>query len=128
VGAPVSEARGAFYNKPVELKLERTTKRHFRDYRRQHPGEAFAIESFYPIGWSREGKFACSFEPDSGDCDCYVAKFGGWVQEILNPSEKRLPFNLLKDNRFKVAEPTGLEPATSDVTGQSMSQLFLAIM
>jgi hypothetical protein len=34
-----------------------------------------------------------------------------------------LPFNLLKDNRFKVAEPTGFEPATSDVTGRRSNQL-----
>ena len=29
----------------------------------------------------------------------------------------------LKSNRFKVAEPTGLEPATSDVTGRRSNQL-----
>jgi hypothetical protein len=29
----------------------------------------------------------------------------------------------LKCNRFKVAEPTGLEPATSDVTGRRSNQL-----
>ena len=28
-----------------------------------------------------------------------------------------------KSNRFKVAEPTGLEPATSDVTGRRSNQL-----
>ena len=29
----------------------------------------------------------------------------------------------LKCNRFKVAEPTGFEPATSDVTGRRSNQL-----
>ena len=29
----------------------------------------------------------------------------------------------LKSNRFKVAEPTGFEPATSDVTGRRSNQL-----
>ncbi len=29
----------------------------------------------------------------------------------------------LKCNRFKMAEPTGLEPATSDVTGRRSNQL-----
>ncbi len=38
-------------------------------------------------------------------------------------SKRRLPFNLLRDNRFKVAEPTGFEPATSDVTGRRSNQL-----
>ena len=37
--------------------------------------------------------------------------------------QKRLRFVLLKSNRFKVAEPTGLEPATSDVTGRRSNQL-----
>ena len=30
---------------------------------------------------------------------------------------------MLKSSRFKVAEPTGLEPATSDVTGRRSNQL-----
>ena len=29
----------------------------------------------------------------------------------------------MKSNRFKLAEPTGLEPATSDVTGRRSNQL-----
>jgi hypothetical protein len=29
----------------------------------------------------------------------------------------------LRNNRFKVAEPTGFEPATSDVTGRRSNQL-----
>jgi hypothetical protein len=29
----------------------------------------------------------------------------------------------MKGNRFKVAEPTGFEPATSDVTGRRSNQL-----
>lgn len=69
-----SNVTGAFYNKPAELKLEPTTRRHFSSYRRQSPGEDFAFEGFYPIGWSRDGKFAYYFEPDGGDCDCYLAR------------------------------------------------------
>jgi hypothetical protein len=38
--------------------------------------------------------------------------------------QKRLPFLDKRSNRFlKVAEPTGFEPATSDVTGRRSNQL-----
>ena len=33
------------------------------------------------------------------------------------------PSLYLKSNRFELAEPTGLEPATSDVTGRRSNQL-----
>ena len=69
-----SNMTGAFYTKPAELKLEQTARRQFSSYRSQHPGQDFRIESFYPIGWSRDGKFAYYFEPDGGECDCYLAK------------------------------------------------------
>ncbi len=64
----------AFYNQPSELRLERATWRNFRDYRRQRPGEDFGIEGFYPIGWSKDGKFAYYLEPVDEACDCYFAK------------------------------------------------------
>ncbi|MCM3903194.1 MAG: hypothetical protein ND866_15920 [Pyrinomonadaceae bacterium] len=72
----------AFYNKPVELKLERSIKRSFgsylrqqaNDYYRQRPFDQLAPESFYPIGWSRDGKFAYYLEPVDEACGCYFAK------------------------------------------------------
>jgi hypothetical protein len=69
-----SKVKPAFYNKPAELKLDRVIWRHFAGYRKQYQGQAFALEGFYPIGWSRDGKFAYYYEPDGGDCDCYIAK------------------------------------------------------
>jgi hypothetical protein len=36
----------------------------------------------------------------------------------MTAKQKRLPSFYLKSNRFKLAEPTGFEPATSDVTGE----------
>lgn len=62
------------YSQPLELKLERATWRNFRDYSRQRPREAFGIEGFYPIGWSKDGKFAYYLEPVDEACDCYFAK------------------------------------------------------
>jgi hypothetical protein len=77
-----SNMAGAFYNKPVELKLERSIKRSFSiylrqqdsDYYRQRPFDQLAPESFYPIGWSSDGKFAYYLEPVDEACDCYFAK------------------------------------------------------
>src|SRR5260370_31030695 len=65
---------GALFGKPLELKLEGTTKRLFSGYYRQRPGEDFATESFYPIGWSKDGKFAYYLAPVDEACNCYFAK------------------------------------------------------
>ena len=69
-----SKTTGAFYTKPAELNLKLLTRRYFSSYRKQRPGEELTFERFFPIGWSRDGKFAYSFEPDPGECDCYLAK------------------------------------------------------
>ncbi|MBA2378946.1 MAG: hypothetical protein H0V76_05165 [Blastocatellia bacterium] len=37
--------------------------------------QKFITESFYPIGWSRDGKFAYFVEPPDEACGCYFAKF-----------------------------------------------------
>lgn len=63
----------AVYNRPVELKLQATTRRLFRDYQKEYPGQAFYTESFYPIGWSKDGNFAYYVEPVDEDCGCYFA-------------------------------------------------------
>ena len=41
----------------------------------------------------------------------------------ISKSKSGCPSFHLKGNRSKVAEPTGLEPATSDVTGRRSNQL-----
>jgi hypothetical protein len=38
-------------------------------------------------------------------------------------NEKAVALQTVKSNRFELAEPTGLEPATSDVTGRRSNQL-----
>ena len=37
--------------------------------------------------------------------------------------KKAVALQTVKSNRFELAEPTGLEPATSDVTGRRSNQL-----
>jgi hypothetical protein len=65
---------GAFYNRPVELKLQAAARRSFTSYYRQYPGQAFYTENFYPIGWSKDGNFAYYIEPFDEACGCYFAK------------------------------------------------------
>jgi hypothetical protein len=69
-----NDRTGALYANPFELKLEGTTKRRFREYYRQRQGEDFVTESFYPIGWSKDGKFAYYVEPVDEACGCYFAR------------------------------------------------------
>jgi len=35
---------------------------------------ALITESFYPLGWSRDGKFAYYLEPPDEECGCYFAE------------------------------------------------------
>jgi hypothetical protein len=58
----------------------------------------------------------------SGEVQIVGASLEDGFKRHWSKSEKRLPFNT-EGNRFKVAEPTGLEPATSDVTGRRSNQL-----
>ena len=59
------------FKNPGELKL--TVNR--RDYNLKNDvGGNFAIENFYPIGWSKDGKFAYYLEPVDEACGCYFGK------------------------------------------------------
>jgi hypothetical protein len=72
--ARAQTATGAFYNRPVELKLQAAAGRTFGSYHKQYPGQAFYTENFYPIGWSKDGNFAYYIEPFDEACGCYFAK------------------------------------------------------
>jgi hypothetical protein len=59
------------FRNPNELKLRIDR----RDYRRKNAsGGDFVLENFYPVGWSKDGKFAYYVEPVDEACDCYFAK------------------------------------------------------
>jgi hypothetical protein len=66
-----SQERPRTFSNPVELKL----KVNRRDYNRKNDvGGAFVIDNFYPIGWSKDGKFAYYLEPVDEACGCYFGK------------------------------------------------------
>ncbi|MEO8649516.1 MAG: hypothetical protein ABI539_10150 [Acidobacteriota bacterium] len=62
------------YSVPRKLPLERAVKREFREWMitpARYPG--LVAEQFFPIGWSRDGKFAYYYEPVDEACGCYFA-------------------------------------------------------
>ena len=66
------------YSVPREVKLQPITRRLFGNFwRRLYPGgpmQGLSTEGFYPIGWSRDGKFAYYVEPVDEECGCYFAE------------------------------------------------------
>ena len=58
------------FNNPVEVKLRVNR----RDYNRNSIGGNFEVENFFPIGWSKDGKFAYYLEPVDEACGCYFGK------------------------------------------------------
>jgi hypothetical protein len=66
------------YPTPRVVNLDPTIRRIFKKfYVRAYPGgpiQALLTEKFYPIGWSRNGKFAYYSEPADEECGCYFAE------------------------------------------------------
>lgn len=65
-----ANAQETTFKNPVEVKLRVNR----RDYNRQSIGGSFEVENFYPVGWSRDGKFAYYIEPVDEACGCYFGK------------------------------------------------------
>ncbi|MEO6333896.1 MAG: hypothetical protein ABIO91_02845 [Pyrinomonadaceae bacterium] len=65
------------YSIPHAVNLNPVVRRAFPIYyRRLHPGipQQLYTDGFYPIGWSRDGKFAYYSEPVDEECGCYFAE------------------------------------------------------
>ncbi len=70
------------YSVPRRLPLETAVKREFRKWMitpARFPG--LIPEQFYPIGWSKDGKFAYYYEPVDEACGCYFANLV--IQDML---------------------------------------------
>jgi hypothetical protein len=63
-------AQETTFKNPIEVKLRVNR----RDYNRNSIGGSFEVEKFYPVGWSKDGKFAYYIEPVDEACDCYFGK------------------------------------------------------
>ena len=68
----------AVYYLPQAVKLDAITRKNFGSfYVRSYPGgpiQRLYTDGFYPIGWSRDGKFAYYSEPVDEECGCYFAE------------------------------------------------------
>jgi hypothetical protein len=66
---------GRLFSQPVELRAVRSLRRIFPGYYGQgFPQEALITENFFPIGWSKDGKFAYYTEPGDEACGCYFGQ------------------------------------------------------
>jgi len=66
---PANSQETSFKN-PVAVRLRVNR----RDYNRNSIGGNFEVENFYPVGWSKDGKFAYYLEPVDEACGCYFGK------------------------------------------------------
>jgi hypothetical protein len=65
---------GQTYAVPRELKIERHVRQSFPKYfGRNVRYPQLTPQAFYPIGWSKDGKFAYYYEPVDEACGCYFA-------------------------------------------------------
>jgi len=67
---------GASFAQPAKVRLDGLIRRRFSEYYIKHDygWETLITEGFYPIGWSKDGKFAYYSEPGDEACGCYFAK------------------------------------------------------
>ena len=62
------------FSRPAQMSLDRLIRSRFKEYYGKEGWQYLIIERFYPIGWSRDGRFAYLVEPGGEDCDCYLAR------------------------------------------------------
>ncbi len=66
---------GRLFSQPVELRAVRSLRRIFPGfYGKSFPQEVLITEIFFPIGWSKDGKFAYYTEPGDEACGCYFGQ------------------------------------------------------
>jgi hypothetical protein len=74
----ISAAAQTNYSVPREVNIKPIVRRAFKSfYVRSYPGgplQELITEGFFPIGWSRDGKFAYYTEPPDEECGCYFAE------------------------------------------------------
>jgi hypothetical protein len=74
---------GTLFVKPTELRFTRFLRRMFPGfYGKSFPQESLITENLYPIGWSKDGKFAYYTEPGDEACGCYFAKL--FIKDLIN--------------------------------------------
>lgn len=93
------------YAEPHELKIESLVRRTFPSYfgkRQRYP--QLIPENFYPIGWSRDGKFAYYVEPVDEACGCYFAML---VIQDMRTDKEVWKFKYSQDDSYVGDKMTG---------------------
>lgn len=109
------------YSIPKKLPLEPAVRREFRGWvnpAARYPG--LIPETFFPIGWSRDGKFAYYIEPVDEECGCYFAHF---VIQDMRTDKIVWEFKYNQDDTFNdKGEMTG--PGTLRALWKKNAKLF----
>jgi len=93
------------YAVPLEMPIERLVKQNFPAYfgrRQSYP--KLAPESFFPIGWSKDGMFAYYVEPVDEACGCY---FGHLVIQNMRTDKVVWEFKYIQDSTYEGVKMTG---------------------
>ncbi|MEP7149270.1 MAG: hypothetical protein ABI857_10335 [Acidobacteriota bacterium] len=75
----------ASYDQPRAVNLDPLVRRTFPSYYGRKPYQRLYTDGFYPIGWSRDGKFAYYVEPVDEACGCYFAELV--IQDLRTDEE-----------------------------------------
>lgn len=109
------------YSIPSKLALEPAARREFKKWwisPARLPG--LVPEGFFPIGWSRDGKFAYYYEPVDEACGCYFANL---VIQDMRTDEKVYEFKYNQDDTTDAkGEMTG--PANMRALWRKNQKLF----
>ena len=73
------------FTQPRAVSFDRVTRRLFPTYYGAAEYQQLMSEGFYPIGWSRDGKFAYYVEPPDEACGCYFAELV--IQDLKTDKE-----------------------------------------
>ncbi len=93
------------YAVPNEIKIESLVRRTFPSYfGRRHRFPELIPENFYPIGWSKDGKFAYYVEPVDEACGCYFATL---VIQDMRTDKKVWEFKYSQDDSYVGDKMTG---------------------
>ena len=70
----MAAAQGRVYSAPRAVDLDQVVRKSFPDYFGKQEYEQLLNNDLFPIGWSRDGKFAYVEEPVDDACGCYFAE------------------------------------------------------
>jgi hypothetical protein len=91
----------------------------FRDYFPRGGYEQLGAESFFPIGWSKDGKFAFYTEPVDEACHCYFAEL-----YILDLKNDKILWSINYNSDFLDEAKKEKRPYSLETLWQSKRELF----